>query len=69
MVDFIVWDLLPIWVGIGFWELSKYLVRRVQMPYRWKCPQCTFKLRTSNRETFEISKTSHNHSSTKEYKP
>ena len=51
-----------IWDGVKrLWEHHKY-------PFRWKCPQCDFYIRTNVWETYEVSKSIHNHSSTKEYK-
>jgi len=50
------------------WKTGEWLVRRRRMPYRWKCPQCDFKIQSSTRDVYEISKSSHNHISTKEYK-
>lgn len=68
MLDFTVWHLGLIWVGIVFWEIGKAIVRKIKTPYQWKCPQCDFKIRTNIRESFEITKSSHNHISTREYK-
>lgn len=50
------------------WDFIKFLWDRHKFPYRWKCPQCNFSFETNVRETYEISKSSHNHSSTKEFK-
>lgn len=56
------------WLSIGGWELGKYLIRRRRMPFRWKCPDCNFKIQSTTRDVFEISKSSHNHISSREYK-
>lgn len=58
-----------VWCVIGGWELYKYLNHRRKFPYRWKCPKCNFKVETNVRETYEISKGSHNHSRLEEFKP
>lgn len=56
------------WLSVGIWEGIKWIFEKWRMPYRWKCKQCDFQVKTNNRETFEISKSSHNHISTREYK-
>lgn len=68
MINYIVWHLGPIWFGIACWEIGKAFVRKIRMPYRWKCKKCDFTVQTNNRETFEISKSSHNHITSREYK-
>lgn len=68
ILDQIVYILIYIVPVIVGWESGKWLAGKIRMPYRWKCRQCGFKVRTNNRETFEISKSSHNHISTREYK-
>lgn len=50
------------------WEFTKWMISKIRMPYRWKCRECGFKVISDNRETFEISKSSHNHITSKEYK-
>lgn len=47
------------------WDIYKWFRDH---PFRWKCPQCNFTVKTDIRETYEISKSSHNHASTKEFK-
>lgn len=54
-------------LGVCGWEFGKWMIVRFRWQYRWKCPRCNFKLKTNNRETFEISKSSHNHI-TEDYK-
>lgn len=66
-MSFYQYIILP-WLVILGWEICKWLVSKHRMPYRWKCKECGFKISTDNRETFEISKSSHNHISTREYK-
>lgn len=56
---------IPVILG---WEFGKWVALKIKMPYRWKCPECNFKVKTNNRETFEISKSSHNHITAREYR-
>lgn len=67
MSEFIYYVALVVCVICG-WELGKYLAERRRMKYRWKCPRCNFKIKSSTRDVYEISRSSHNHISTEEYK-
>lgn len=68
-----IWDAFQLLLGLAagkvIWDLIKLLWRRHQYPYSWKCPQCDFYIRTNVWETYDISKSSHNHSRLREYKP
>jgi len=60
---------LALIVGRATWGLIKFLWHRHRFPYRYHCDQCSFSFETNVRETYEISKSSHNHSRLKEFKP
>lgn len=62
MNDFI-WFLINDVVVLCGWEIGKAIRRRMKMgkTYKWSCPQCSFKVRTNMKETYEISVSSHVH--------
>lgn len=64
----IVYSLIIGVVVVGSKELIQYLWMCHKYPYRWTCPTCGFELHTDNKYSFDISKSSHNHSSLYEFK-
>lgn len=58
MIWALIWAVL---VGIGVSLMLRSYLERRQMPYRWRCELCTFRVAASSEEILALTKARHTH--------